>query len=258
MLAMQLAAAIPLAQTSAVLDALSRATWSGLAGGHLSEAQAQEVATALEARRGEFRRPKFEKPASDPRSGVSGHVTRTGRPTFFARARLQLPPDRAAALARRRRLAASGPMPPRLAAQFTTGELAVLRVVADEVRDKGMCDRTYAEMAARAGVCRRTALNAIRRAGRLGFVHIEERPRPGRKHLANLVRIASKEWRMWIDLKGRGGARTTIPPRGLRMAATAPSVAGRSPRDQGLVAGRDRVKIFGPHGHQDSTRGFSR
>jgi hypothetical protein len=149
-------------------------------------------------------------------------------------------------------------MPPRLAAQFTTGELAVLRVVADEVRDKGMCDRTYAEMAARAGVCRRTALNAIRRAGRLGFVHIEERPRPGRKHLANVVRIASKDWRLWIDLKGRGGARTTVSPRVQRMAASVPSVAGRNTRDQGLVAGRDRVKKIGPHGHQDSTRGFSR
>jgi hypothetical protein len=62
------------------------------------------------------------------------------------------------------------------------------------VRDKGMCDRTYAEMAARAGVCRRTARNAVRRAGRLGLVNIEERLRRGKKHLANVVTIASSEW----------------------------------------------------------------
>jgi hypothetical protein len=42
-------------------------------------------------------------------------------------------------------------MPPALAAKFTTEELAVLRIVADEVWDKGWCDRTYAELAARAG-----------------------------------------------------------------------------------------------------------
>jgi hypothetical protein len=45
----------------------------------------------------------------------------------------------------------------------------------DEVREKGKCYLTYAEMAARAGVCRRTARNAVRRAGRLGLVNIEER-----------------------------------------------------------------------------------
>jgi hypothetical protein len=90
-------------------------------------------------------------------------------------------------------------MPPALAAQFTTGELAVLRIVADEVRDKGRCDRTYAELAARAGVGRTTARNAVRTAGRLGFLHIEERPRPGRKHLANVVQVVSLEWRAWLD-----------------------------------------------------------
>jgi hypothetical protein len=149
-------------------------------------------------------------------------------------------------------------MPPRLAAQFTTGELAVLRVVADEVCDKGMCDRTYAEVAARAGVCRRTALNAIRRAGRLGLLHIEERPRPGRKHLANLVRIASKEWCLWIDLKGRGGGRTPSSSRGQSVDKTRPVEAGRRLQGTGHFGGRDRVKKIGPHGHQDSTRGFSR
>jgi hypothetical protein len=90
-------------------------------------------------------------------------------------------------------------MPPALAARLTTGELAVLRIVADEVRDKGRCDGTYAELAARAGVGRTTARNAGRTAARLGLVHIEERPRPGRKHLANVVQIFSREWRAWID-----------------------------------------------------------
>jgi len=48
-------------------------------------------------------------------------------------------------------------MPPALAAKFTQGELAVLRIVADEVRRTGSCVRTVAEIAARAGVCRANA-----------------------------------------------------------------------------------------------------
>ena len=47
-------------------------------------------------------------------------------------------------------LAASGPMPPALAAHFTVGQLAVLRIVGDEVRANGSCALTLAEIGARA------------------------------------------------------------------------------------------------------------
>jgi hypothetical protein len=93
-------------------------------------------------------------------------------------------------------------MPPALAAQFTTGELAVLTIVADEVRERGRCDRTYGELAARAGVCRASARNAVKRAGRLGLLKIEVRLRKGRKHLANMLTIISKEWVSWIERRG--------------------------------------------------------
>jgi hypothetical protein len=33
---------------------------------------------------------------------------------------------------------------------------------------------------------------------RLGHITITERPVPGRKHLPNLIEIASAEWRTWI------------------------------------------------------------
>jgi hypothetical protein len=69
-----------------------------------------------------------------------------------------------ASIQRRRSLAASGPMPATLACRFTTGELAVLRIVADAVRDNGQCVKSIPEIAARAGVCRTTAQNAIRQA----------------------------------------------------------------------------------------------
>ena len=85
-------------------------------------------------------------------------------------------------------------MPPGLACRFTVGELAVLRIVGDEVRQHGRCDRCVDEIAARAGVCRRMVQNALREAARLGLVTVEERRREGRRNLPNVVRIASREW----------------------------------------------------------------
>ena len=51
-------------------------------------------------------------------------------------------------------------MPPALACKFTTGELAVLRIVGDEVRASGLCGLCIDAIAARAGVCRRLAQSA--------------------------------------------------------------------------------------------------
>ena len=92
-------------------------------------------------------------------------------------------------------------MPPSLACRFTVGELgelAVLRIVGDEVRQHGRCDRCVDEIAARAGVCRSLVKNAIRTAARLGLLTVEERRRAGRRNLPNVVRIVSREWLAWL------------------------------------------------------------
>src|SRR5919202_1593180 len=112
------------------------------------------------------------------------------------------PYDRARSRERRRRLAYSGPLPPRLAAWFTVGEAAALKVVADEVRAHGKCDRTLGEIAARAGVGRTTVQNAIRQAARLGLLAMQERRRPGARSLSNVIRIVSAEWQSWLE-RGR-------------------------------------------------------
>ncbi|MCJ2068537.1 hypothetical protein MKK75_06915 [Methylobacterium sp. J-030] len=65
------------------------------------------------------------------------------------------------AIERRRRLACSGPMPPALASRFTTGQLAVLRIVGDEMARNGACGLCIDAIAARAGVCRRLAQGAM-------------------------------------------------------------------------------------------------
>src|SRR3954447_21336413 len=136
---------------------------------------------------------------------------RPGRPSLFLPRRLQRPPQRPVAIARRRHLAASGPMPPALACKFTVSELAVLRIVGDEVRQHGCCDRCVDELAARAGVCRRMVQNALREAARLGLLTIEERRREGRRNLPNVVRIVSKEWTSWLARGGRSSRSKAEP-----------------------------------------------
>ena len=107
--------------------------------------------------------------------------------------------DRARSRERRRRLAYSGPMPAHLVQSFAPAEVAVLRIVADEHRDRGGCDRSINEIAARAGVCRRTVQNALCHAERLGLVSITERRRPGARNMTNIIRVVSREWLAWIE-----------------------------------------------------------
>ena len=149
-------------------------------------------------------------PTKEPRRSrrlVSGDIKPVGIPpgrlSIFPPRRPQRAPVRAVAIARRRHLAASGPMPPALASRFTTGELAVLRIVGDEIRAGGQCALCIDAIAARAGVCRRLAQNAIREAARLGLLTIQERRREGQKNLPNIIRVVSREWLAWLRLGAR-------------------------------------------------------
>src|SRR5215203_910942 len=105
----------------------------------------------------------------------------------------------------------SGPMPPSLACKFTVSELAVLRIIGDEVRQHGHCARCVDEIAARAGVCRRMVQNALREAARLGLLTVEERRREGRRNLPNVIRIISKEWATWLTRGGRSSRSPAEP-----------------------------------------------
>src|SRR3954453_17209760 len=187
----QMAAAIDGARTLTRLDHLSRSIWQGLAAGAVADDDAQALAEHLHARRGVLRGEI--KPVGIP----------PGRPSLFPPRRLQRAAQRPVAIARRRHLAASGPMPPALACKFTVSELAVLRIIGDEVRQHGCCDRCVDEIAARAGVCRRMVQNAIREAARLGLLTIEERRREGRRNLPNVLRIVAKAWTSWLVRGGR-------------------------------------------------------
>jgi hypothetical protein len=195
MFAEQFTAAISTASLNS-LDQLSKAIWQSHAAGTVTDEQAQLLAETLEARRTVAR-------AAHKPVGLA-----PGRVSIFPPKRVQRSPDKVRSLERRRTLAFSGAMPPQLACRFTTGELAVLRIVADAVRDTGQCVLPVDAIAARAGVCRRLAQGAIREAARQGLLTVQERRRPGRRNDANVIRIVSVAWKTWIV---RGGCKKIRP-----------------------------------------------
>ena len=181
-----MAAAIDGARTLAQMDELSRQIWQAHTSGAVDDAGAQSLAERLHERR------------SSIRAGIVPVGVPAGRVSLFPPRRRPVSPDRIASRDRRRLLACSGPMPPALASRFTTGELAVLRIVADEVAEKGVCGLCIDAIAARAGVCRRLAQNAIRLAEGDGLLTIQERRHQGRRSDPNLIRIINREWQAWM------------------------------------------------------------
>ncbi len=103
---------------------------------------------------------------------------------------------------RRRRWVASGCLPPVIAAQFTTAEVAALAVISAETRKKGDCRLTIKEIADVAGVSPTTVKNALRAARALNILLIEERRLTAFRNAPNVVRIISPEWRAWLGLGG--------------------------------------------------------
>ena len=197
-LCLQLEATIGRAQGPA-LDAVTRALWAAHAAGQCSDDEATRLDAAIQARR------KLEQATR----GAGGEQ----RPleADLTRRRPQRPPVRSVAIERRRRLAASGPIPPALAARFTTGELAALRIVGDEVQVRGRCELCLDAIAARAGVARSTAKRALRQARWLGLVEIRERRRTGANSLTNVVTVVDREWSAWLARGRRVGGQKKPP-----------------------------------------------
>ena len=118
------------------------------------------------------------------------HANAGARVYYIQRSPEQRSPDRRASLLRRRQHAATGPLPPNLAANFTTGELAALKIVADEFLAHGACDISRNEIGARAGVSQ----SVVKRALRLASAAYDDigtaSAAIGRKHLTNIIRIS--------------------------------------------------------------------
>lgn len=230
MLLEELRGAIESAPRERLTD-LSAALWKGFAAGAVTEEEADALSVLIASRQLIYDENRTNHRARITNSGVhSGNTLAdtqniTGahhpHPGHGQRRKLQRPPERSKSIERRRRLAASGVMPPALASRFTTGELAVLRIVADEHSTRGSCELCIDAIAARAGVSRTKAKQAIREARRLGLIEIRERPHKGARSLTNIVTVIDREWLAWLRRGRNGAGRPSDIPRG-KIAAKDP------------------------------------
>ncbi len=190
----QFAAAVAIARRPIALDDVARLTWRALSEGALSAADADAISRAVEARREEIRWQKARKALSlsRPASGLR----RSARPVS---------PDRAASLARRRRMAASGQVPPQIAARFTMAEQAALAVVGRIARRAKVVVEPIDKLAALAGCCRSSVKSALRLAEKLGLIRITIRRRDGCRNDPNKIAIIAPAWRAWLRIGGAPG-----------------------------------------------------
>jgi hypothetical protein len=163
-----------------------------------------------------------------------------------------------ASMARRRTWAASGRLPPQLAARFTLAEVAVLAVVAAESSKRGDCRLAVGHLAAVAGVSPSTVRNAMREAHRLGLLTVKERRLTGFRNDTNVVRIISAEWTAWGRLARRdtrpqtegGGCKTVkgTPTGVLSLGKTAPLNRPKGCRKSAVdPLRRDHSVLAAPH-----------
>jgi hypothetical protein len=211
------------------LDDLSRQVWLAYGAGTIDD-RAHELQEMIERRRGPSKRVQ------------ALLVPSTINVSRIHRSPEQRSPNRQASLLRRREHVATHSLPPHLARQYTLGHNAVLRIVADEWLAHGVCDRSQNELAARAGVSRKVVKQAIRFAERDELIAVQRRPRSGRKHLTNIIRIIKHEWITWL----RHGRRKTYATNACNRAKPdfplSRGVLRSPPRSQVLrKAGDDRV-----------------
>lgn len=186
------------AATRLTLPQVTALLWRAYGEGKITEAEAEALSGLIEARTDmpASRRFSLASPAtSNPSDSPSAHD-----PTASARRTVGSRPRTDASMERRRRWAASGRLPPGLAARFTLAEQAVLALVATETVRRKDCRLAVGHLAAIVGVAATTVRNAIRRAVKLGLVTVEERRVTGFRNDTNIVRIVAAEWTAWLRL----------------------------------------------------------
>ncbi len=203
MFAMHLQAAMAAAHNFLQVDNIVKAAAKAFGAGGLNELEAESVFALAHARRQQIRSPQdfSQKILADGISKIHLPIPRGksgGLPSYFPPKRRVLKERTAARWQRKNRLGMSSPLPFYLERDFTIGQLAVVRIVADDVFSKGRCTCTMLELADRAGVSLSWAKQAIRIAKTLGLLAIEERPQWRAKHKSNIITIISEDWLTWI------------------------------------------------------------
>ena len=185
----------------AALPAVTSALWRAFAEGHVTEAEAGSLSALIEARQlSDVRHRSGQIPNPTGTSTAPTTDTRQDRQNGL-RAGVGSRPRSDASLERRRRWAASGRLPPALAARFTLAEQATLALIAAETARRGDCRLSISHLAAVAGVAETTVRNAIREARKLGLLTVEERRVTGWRNNTNIIRVVSPEWAAWLRLK---------------------------------------------------------
>ncbi|MDP4026969.1 helix-turn-helix domain-containing protein [Methylobacterium sp. NEAU 140] len=210
----------------AALPAVTAMLWRAYSEGQITEAEAEALSALVDARL-----TAVTDRAGPTRNGCGQDAnTLQDRQNISRRPGVGSRPRTDASMERRRRWAASGRLPPALAARFTLAEQAVLALVASEVARRKDCRMAIEHMAAVAGVCRSTVKNAIREARRLGLLTVEERQVTGFRNLPNVVRVVSPEWTAWLRL----GRRTPPSAAGEGGRHRGPHTSASSPRGGGV------------------------
>ena len=210
------------AASRAALPAVTAALWRAYGEGQVTEAEAEALSVLIDARRSSETRQNIGQSSNptgtaDTVVGLASKklVNSTRKPGAGSRPRTD------ASMERRRRWAASGRLPPGIAARFTLAEQAVLSLVAAETVRRKDCRLSVPNLAAVTGVAETTVRNAIREARKLGLLTVEERQITGFRNDTNIVRIISPEWTAWLRL-----ARTRDPLSKLGSSAPASSAQG--------------------------------
>lgn len=203
MFAMHLQAAMAAAHNFLQVDNIVKAAAKAFGAGGLNELEAESVFALAHARRQQIRSPQdfSQKILADGISKIHLPIPRGksgGLPSYFPPKRRVLKERTAARWQRKNRLGMSSPLPFYLERDFTVGQLAVVRIVADDVFSKGHCTCTMSELADRAGVSLSWAKQALRIAKALGLLAVEERPQWRAKHKPNIITIISEDWLIWI------------------------------------------------------------
>jgi hypothetical protein len=189
------------------LPSVTALLWRAYGEGKVTEAEAEVLSGLIEARTEAPATRRFSLAPPATSNPIDGPPAQD--PAGSRRRAVGSRPRTDASMERRRRWAASGRLPPGLAARFTLAEQAVLALVAAEVVRRKDCRLAVGHLAAIVGVAETTVRNAIREAVKLGLLTVEERRVTGFRNDTNIVRIVSAEWTAWLQLARKGSVLNT-------------------------------------------------
>jgi predicted transcriptional regulator len=201
------------AATRLTLPQVTALLWRAYGEGKVTEAEAESLSGLIEARSLTNDGSRLRQTSNSRETADRPVVVASQKLVSASRRGVGSRPRTDGSLERRRRWAASGRLPPGLAARFTLAEQAVLALVAAEAVRRKDCRLAVGHLAAIVGVAETTVRNAIREASRLGLVTVEERRVTGFRNDTNIVRIVSPEWVAWLRLARRApvsGSRSSL------------------------------------------------